>query len=137
MGKIADILQQRGDTDEALRIHVEECLPVAQATQDMDGIAHGRFSCAQLRIARRGLEQGEAQTIHDELAESFALLQQLQRVDGIATVGALLGQVLAMAGARAEAVAVLAQSAMAFERLGQDASAAQMRALADSLSDEG
>ena len=67
MGKIADILQQRGETDEALRISIEDCLPSAQRIGDIDAIAHIRFSCARLRLARGGLEQGEAQTIFEEL----------------------------------------------------------------------
>ena len=56
MGKIADILGQRGETDEALRIRREERLPAAVSTQDVDSIAHIRFSCAMLRIGRGGLD---------------------------------------------------------------------------------
>jgi hypothetical protein len=90
MGQIADILQQRGETDEALRIYTDEYMPMARLAQDMDLIAHSCFSCAQLRLNRGGLQKGEAQMIADELAESYRLNQQLQRVDGIAIVGALL-----------------------------------------------
>jgi hypothetical protein len=35
MGKIADILQARGQLDEALRIHQEEALPVYERLGDM------------------------------------------------------------------------------------------------------
>ncbi len=136
MGKIADILQQRGETAEALRIQLEEVLPVAQALGDVDLIAHVRFSCARMRLARGGLKQGEAQQIYDELAESFALLQQLQRVDGIAFAGSLLGQVLAWAGHREEALPVLEQSAAAFDTLGMTKNAAETRALQASLRDD-
>ena len=73
MGKIADILQQRGETDEALRIYLEEYLPPMQRLGDLDGVAHARFSCAQLRLKRGGWQQGEHQEIYEELAESFAL----------------------------------------------------------------
>ncbi len=136
MGKIADILQQRGETAEALRIQLEEVLPVAQALGDVDLIAHVRFSCARMRLARGGLEQGEAQQIYDELAESFALWQKLQRVDGIAFAGSLLGQVLAWAGHREEALPVLEQSAAAFDTLGLTKNAAETRALQASLRDD-
>jgi tetratricopeptide (TPR) repeat protein len=129
MGKIADILQQRGDTDEALRIHIEDRLPVAQATRDMGSIAHIRFSCAQLRISRGGVQPGELQLILDELAESFGLLQRLQRVDGIAVVGGLLGVILSKTEAPTEAVPVLNQAAEAFERLGDDEQARRLRAV--------
>ncbi len=133
MGKIADILAQRGETEEALRIHIEERLPAAVKAQDMDSIAHVRFSCARLRLSRGGLEQGEAQIIFDELEESFTLLKKLQRADGIAFVGMLFGQVLAAAGRVDEAVTVLDQSAAAFEKLKWADQAAQVHELIKSI----
>ena len=75
------------------------------------------------------MEKGEAQTIFDELAESFTLLAKLQRVDGIAIVGLLFGQVLAAAGGVEEALAVLDQSAWAFEKLQMAGEAAKVREL--------
>ena len=129
MGQIAGILEQRGETDEALRIHIEERLPVAEAMQDTDSVAHVRFSCAQIRLNRGGLEAGEAHVIVDELAESFALWKKLQRVDGIAMAGFLLGQVLAGGGPAGEALAVLDESAAAFDKLGRAEHAAQVRTL--------
>ena len=127
MGQIADILEQRGETDEALRIQIEERLPVAEQIQDMDLIAHIRFSCARIRLDRGGLQGDEAQAIVDELAESFTLNQKLQRADGIAFVGFLLGRVLAAVGLGAEALTVLDHAAAAFARLQQDAQVAQIR----------
>jgi tetratricopeptide (TPR) repeat protein len=129
MGQIADILQQRGETDEALRIHLEERLPVAIQIQDMVLIAHIRFSCARIRMERDGLQTDERQTIVDELVESFALLRKVQRMDGIAVVGLLLGQVLAAVDLPTEALTVLDQAAAAFARLKQDAQVAQIRQL--------
>jgi hypothetical protein len=136
MGQIADILQQRGETDEALRIYTDEYMPMARLAQDMDLIAHSCFSCAQLRLNRGGLQKGEAQMIADELAESYRLNQQLQRVDGIAIVGALLGQVLAATGAHDDATAVLNVSAAAFERIGAAEQAAQIRELAAKIANQ-
>jgi hypothetical protein len=136
MGKIADILQQRGETDEALRMYTEEYMPVARLTQDMDLIAHSCFSCAQLRLDRGGLQKGEGQMIVDELAESYTLNRQLQRVDGIAVVGALLGQVLAATGAHDDAASVLDLSADAFDRIGAADQATQLRELAARISDQ-
>jgi len=132
MGKIADILGQRGETDEALRIHIEERLPVAKRMHDTDSIAHVRLACAQLRINRGGLGQAEIQIVLDELAESFKLWGELQRADGIAVAGALLGQVLTATGAPNDAAPILAASADAFDRLGHHEQAAQVRALAES-----
>jgi hypothetical protein len=129
MGQIADILQQRGQTDEALRIHLEERLPVAQRMHDLASLAHIRFCCAQIRLQQSGWQSAAAQTIVDELAESFALFSKLQRVDGVAAVGWLLGQVLAALGLPAEAYAVLDDAAAAFARLQQAAQVAQIREL--------
>jgi len=134
MGQIADILEQRGETDEALRIWMEDCLPVVERTGEIDLIAHIRFSCAKLRLARGGLEQGEAQTIFDELSESFTLNSNLQRPDGIAVVGVLFGQILAAAGQVDNALTVLEQSATAFEQIKQAELAAQVRELQKRIS---
>ena len=129
MGKIANILEQRGETDEALRIHIEERLPVAERMGDVESIAHIRFCCAQIRLQRGGLEKGERQTVVNELAESFALLKRLQRANGVAAVGPLLGQCLAAVGEVDEALAVLDESADAFERLKLLDQAGQVREL--------
>jgi len=73
MGRIADVLQQRGESEEALRIHLEERLPIALRMQDVDSIAHIRLCCAMLRVKASGLQGDEIQTILDEIAESFSL----------------------------------------------------------------
>ena len=113
----------------ALRIHIEERLPIAEATKDLDSIAHIRFSCAQLRLNCGDLKQEDAQTIYDELAESFAIWQKLQRADGVAIAGWMLGQILAMGSQPDEALTVLDQSAMAFERMQQTPQAEKVRDL--------
>jgi len=118
------------------RIHIEERLPTAEATKDLVSVAHIRFACARLRLARGGMEQEEAQTIYDELAESFVILQKLQRVDGIAVVGSMFGQILAMGSYPDEALTVLDQSAMAFEQMQQTQQAEQVRALQKRIREE-
>ncbi len=136
MGQIADILQQRGETTEALRIHLEERLPVALRMQDMDLLAHVRYCCANIRLNRGGLQGDEAQLIVDELGESFTLFRKLQRVDGIAIIGSLLGQVLAAVSLTTEAISVLEQSATAFTQMGQTAQAEQIRSWVAQLQGE-
>ena len=133
MGKIADILQQRGETDEALRIFLEECLPIRKKLNDISGIAHIRYSCAQIRLQRGGLDKGEAQTIFEELKESFALSKKLQRADSIAIVGALYGQLLAAAGQTESALSVLSDAADACEKLGWPEQAAQAREIQEHI----
>ena len=134
MSKIADILKGRGEHEEALRILVDESLPLAEKLQDIDAIANLRFSCAKIRLSRGGLEKGEAQAIFDDLMVSFSFFQKLQRPDGVAFVGSTLGQVLAVAGHKEEAVAVLDQSASAFDQIGMADQAAQARALLEKIS---
>jgi tetratricopeptide (TPR) repeat protein len=129
LGKIADILRARGEGDEALRIHLEDRLPVAQSMHDIDSVAHIRYKCAMIRIERGGLEHGEAQTVYDELAESFAISMKIGRVDYIAPVGAALGQVLMMGGYFDDAIPVLEAAAAAFEKLGWDDGVRQVRDL--------
>ena len=131
MGKIADILQARGQLDEALRIHLEERLPVAERLRDIDSIAHIRFRCASLRFERGGWGAGEAQTIHDELAESYAIFRHLGRADAIAVIGAFYGQVLAGCGETEAGLEVLETAAAAYELLQRPQDAAEIRSLQD------
>ena len=106
-------------------------LAVAEAMGYIDSIAHIKFKSATIKLERGGWEKGEAQTIVDELAESFSIAKQMQRANGIAAIGAQFGQVLAMAGQPSEALAVFEIAASAFETLRQTESAQQIRALQD------
>jgi hypothetical protein len=128
MGRIADIMEQRGELDEALQIHLKERLPMVVRLRDVDSIAHIRSSCAQLRLARSHPSPSEVQTAVDELRESFALLSELGRADGLAVVGEVLGLVLEAVGSHVEALQVLDVSATAYEKLGRDDKAAAVRA---------
>jgi tetratricopeptide (TPR) repeat protein len=127
-GKIADILQRQGDLDGALAMHLER-LPVAQEMQDIDSIAHIRFSCAQIRLARGDHEKGDIQIVFEELIEAFEISDKLQRPDAIGPVGNLLGQVLALGGHPDEAVNILETAGAAFAKIGQADGAAQCRQL--------
>ena len=52
MGKIADIYQSRGDLDEALRIHEQECRPIAEKLKDVDGVIHALVMASRIRRAK-------------------------------------------------------------------------------------
>jgi hypothetical protein len=106
---------------------------VAQELQDINGIAHIRFSCAQLRLQRGDHESGGLQMIHDELAEAFEISHKLQRPDFIGGIGLLLGQVLAMGGQQEQAVEVLRAAVAAFEKIGQAEGAAQCREIMEMI----
>lgn len=133
LGKIAEILQARDQFDEALRIHREERLPVAKRLQDSDSIAHVRFRCASIRLARGGWEAGEAQTIHDELAESYSISLRLGCAGGIATVGTLYGQMLAGCGETEDGLLALEASATAYDTLQRPQDAAKVREIQDTI----
>jgi hypothetical protein len=127
MGKIADIHQARGELDEALRIRLEECLPVFQEMRDLVSFAYIRFRCAELRIERGGFGKGEEQTIFDELAESFSIFHDLGHASFLVAVGSLFGQILAAVGQHERALAVLDEAAAAAEKLQLLQHVAQLR----------
>ncbi|NUQ71608.1 MAG: hypothetical protein HUU17_12420 [Chthonomonadales bacterium] len=58
MGRIADILQLRGDLDEALRIRREEALPVYERLGDVRALLVGRVYLAFILKQRGKPEDG-------------------------------------------------------------------------------
>jgi len=137
MGKIAVILQQRGDSEEALRILCEEVLPAAERIQDMALIANTLYKCATVRLSFGVPEnQVDAQNILEELKRSFELICQLKHVDAIAVVGSLFGKQLMKGGFVNEAITVLEKAADAFEVLQKPDKAAKLRELVDKLQDK-
>ena len=131
-GKIADILFARGQLDEALALH-EANAKAYEALGDGDGIANVRFRTAQIRLSRGDHQTQGLQQIHDDLAESFAILTRMGRADGIGHVGLLLAQVLAAGGHPDRAGEVLDQAEAAFVTLGQEAGAKQVRTLREQV----
>ena len=113
-------------------MHVER-LTVFEQIDDIGGIAHTRFASAQLRLGRGDHETGGIQAIYEDLAHAFAILQKLQRPDGIAVVGMLLAQVLAMGGLRDEALQVLDAAEQGFRTLSNDAGVQQIEQLRQAI----
>ena len=105
-GRIAEVLVALGRLDEAMSLHVER-LPAVTALGDQEGLAHIRFSMANIRLARGEHESGKLQEIYEELAEAFQISCQLGQPDAIGGIGLLLAQVLAMGGLRDEAFETL------------------------------
>jgi hypothetical protein len=133
MGKIADILQSRGDLDEALRIRREEELPVYERLGDVRSRAVALQKIASTLLAAGGLEKGRNQEIYEALAESYGIALKLGRPDGIAIVGAQLAQVMAVGGLRDEALAVLDQAEAAFQKLKDAAGVTRVRQLRERI----
>ena len=104
IGKIADILQARGDLDQAVKIRREDELPVFERLGDVHSRAATLYKIADVLLETNGIQRGRIQEIADTLGESFRILVELGAPDGIGPVGALLAQVLAMDGHRAEQV---------------------------------
>jgi tetratricopeptide (TPR) repeat protein len=137
MGMIADNLQQSAHSEEALRILNDEILPAAECIQDMDLTASTLYKSAILRLNLGGLEnQKDAQIIVESLKKCFELNCQLGRVNKIASVGSLFGQLLENRGLVDEALHVLEKAAAAFEELQEPDQAAKLRELVDKLQDK-
>jgi hypothetical protein len=133
MGQIADILQARGDLDEALRIRREEELPVYERLGDVRGRSATLQWIASALLQSHGIEQGRIQEIYEALAESFTIAVKLQAPDGIASVGFQLAQVMAIGGLRDEALEVLDEAERAFEKLGKVDGVAHVRELREGI----
>ncbi|MDD2892882.1 MAG: tetratricopeptide repeat protein [Halothiobacillaceae bacterium] len=117
LGRIADVFQARGQLDEALALQ-EERMPIAEKMQDVDSIAHIRYSRARIRLQRGDHERGGLQEINEDLAFAFDICRKLEQPDGIGAVGRLLAQVLSMRGLRTEALGVLDVAESAWRKLG-------------------
>jgi tetratricopeptide (TPR) repeat protein len=117
LGRIADILKARGDPDTALAMH-EARLATNRQLQDASGIAASLWAIANIELDREQVKQAVPRVI-----EAWTILDGLDEADGIATVGPVMGQILAAAGQREEALAVLARCAGARRKLGRIAGA--------------
>ena len=129
MGEIADILQARGEIDEALRIRREEQLPVFDRLGDVREKSVTLHRIATTLLESGGLEAGRIQEIYEALAEAFAIARRLGLSDGTAFVGIQLAQVMAMGGLRDEALTVLDDAEAAFATLGHTEGLAHVGAL--------
>lgn len=97
----------------ARRPRQKEKLDVVRELGDLSEIALAQYDLAQLDLG-----EGDVEAAHPRLAESWKINSKIGRIDGIAHVGALWGQVLAAAGQTAEALEVLGTSEAAFRRIG-------------------
>ncbi len=83
MGKIADILQARGELDEALRIRKEEELPVYEKVGDVRELLVARANLALLLLSRAkpGDREAAADLLH--LARDAAQALRLPEAEQI------------------------------------------------------
>jgi hypothetical protein len=121
-GQVADILQARGQLDEALRIRLEEQLPVYERLGDVRSKAVTHFQIASLRLARNEQQSEEGfLAIFESLHQAYDIAAQMRIPDGISAVGPLLAQFLARGQAFAPALQVLARVDEACAVLGDEA----------------
>jgi hypothetical protein len=80
-------------------------LQVNERLGDLDGIAAANWDLAKIDLARQ-----DYQSAYTRLTESFQILHHLQRADGIAVVGSVLGELLLAAGHADNALQVLEKS---------------------------
>ncbi|HEY6424428.1 MAG TPA: hypothetical protein VIY28_14505, partial [Pseudonocardiaceae bacterium] len=98
--------------DEAVELQHKR-LEVNKQLGDLDGIAAADWALAKIDLA-----QQDYPSAIPRLLESFQILCQLQRADGIATVGMTLGGLMLAAGLTDEARQVLGESLAAATKIG-------------------
>jgi len=116
-GKIADILQARGELDEALRIREEEELPVYERLGDVR-----EKSVALFKIGTTDARKGDRDRALEQVRQAFDIAAACSFADGIGHVGLEYGRMLLERHRDQEAAQVLMAAVKAFERLGNEAS---------------
>ena len=134
VGKIADVLETRGELDEALRICREQ-LPVYERLGDVRSRAVALYKIASSLLERDKLPPDERQEAIKTLAESFAVFRRLDEPQGIAFVGLELARILSK-NEHAEALKTLAAAESAFERLGDTGRLTDIRVLRQKIERE-
>jgi len=100
---------------------------------DIDGIAHAKFSTAQIRLQRGDHQTGGLQQIYQDLDEAFTISLKLGRPDFIGWIGQLLAQVLAMGGQQDAALKVLDHAEAAFDKMGNAQGLGYVKQLRDMI----
>lgn len=122
MGQIADILQARGQLDEALSLKETEALPVYERLGDVEnfGITHWEIARIKMQMLARGADPGVVAEIADHLTQAYEMICRVGRLEFIAAIGLDYAAVLAARGEVEEARAVLTRSRDGFRQLGRE-----------------
>jgi tetratricopeptide (TPR) repeat protein len=112
LGDVAQLLTEKGQLADA-RKHQEEKLEVVRRIGDSGEIAVTQHGLALLDLAEQNISSARTR-----LGETWKILRRTPRIDGIAIAGQVYGHLLAQAGEREAAVAVLRESWAAFQLLG-------------------
>ena len=129
-GRIAHIAFQREDYEEATELQLRR-LKANKQLRDLDGIAAANWDLARIELAQEKYESA-----FPRLAESFQIMLHLQRADGVAMVGASLGEFLVASGALIPARQVLDEAIRAASKIGDAGLVERINIALDSLSEE-
>ncbi|MBI3270879.1 MAG: tetratricopeptide repeat protein [Planctomycetes bacterium] len=130
LGDIARIQVARGQVDEALKLH-EEMLRVLEVIGDQEGQANTLWDRAQIKLRRN--DPGAI----EDLARSYQILERIGQAEGIATVGSVLGRILAQTAHRDRALRVLERTSAAFQQLGRNDDARKLAPLIEEVRRKG
>ncbi len=111
---IADILQDRGCLDEALRIYQKDCMPVYQELGDVHALVICKSRIADILLTRGQLD--EALRIYQELLPVY---QRLDHMRSIAITQGQIAKILLARGQLDEALRICQKDALPiYQRLG-------------------
>ncbi|MGZ8245797.1 hypothetical protein [Methylomagnum sp.] len=127
-GQIADILEARGQYDEALRIRRLEEMLVYEKHGDIRSKSTALFKIARIELARN--QPAEA---FRHLSEAYGIAENLRIPDGLAAVGELYGELLLQCGEQEKGLAVLNTALQAAIQLGWNENANRLRELINQL----
>ncbi len=112
------------DADKILRLQEERRTMAKISDTGIHALALFRMAVA--RLSMKQTDPASLREILGNIRQSFDMLIQIDRVDGIAFVGELLGQILDVRGEKQEAMAVLEKSEAAFRLIQMEEKAQQV-----------
>jgi hypothetical protein len=107
-------LLEKGDAAVARGLH-EERLAIYRRLADADGVGATLWGLARLDLAERRIQDALPRIV-----EAYEIVSKLERAEGIAAIGTVLGQILAANDQPEDARLVLQRSAEMFLKLGQE-----------------
>ena len=126
IGDIARVYVDKGDVDQALKLH-QERLEVFERLGDIGEMAHTLWSMGQIDIMIK-----DHKSALQRLTRSYDILLKLGRLDGICSVGLDYGRLLCSMGENERGVEILRRSEEGFLRLGREDLADQVKKAIDS-----
>jgi hypothetical protein len=132
LGEIAGILAGQGEIDEALKLHRENADTFGRLG-DVRELLATQWSAAQIYLGQQDFER-----VAPLITEAYQQACAINALDGVAAIGATLGQLMVRDGQREAGLDVLRRSEAAFRRLKLAAEADQVAGIIHTIeADEG